>query len=666
MTLAPKDPYRSRIGVLFVITSVLTGALLVRAARIQLFPDQRLAQLARRQFQSRLLVQPRRGTILDRSGEPLAINREVHSLAANPSKVRNPRSLARILARVTGVPVSKIQSRLREKREFVWIKRHLSETEFSRLRNAKVIDTEGYGVDGLWLVRENQRVYPHGELAAHVLGDVNLDLDGMEGVELWMDSRLHGTVARVNAVKDALGRSSFMDSEAAKGIKDGDPVTLTLDASLQFEVERELKAAVARFGAKSGTVIVMSAVDGEILAMANEPSFDPNSHSAAPERRRNRAMTDGYEPGSTLKPVLLASALSHGAKLSDAIWGERGRWQVQGRTISEAESHEKHEWLSLKKIIQVSSNVGAAKLAIKVGSDHYGETLRGFGFGARSNSGFPGEISGRLPAQGRWQPLTTANVGFGQGILVTPIQMVRAYAAFLNGGWLVQPTLIKVPSELLPKEAPRRVITQRVAADVVEALQSVTQEGGTGLKAALEGYDVAGKTGTAQVVDAKTGRYSRQNYIATFVGFATGVEPRIVVYTSLHDPKGVYYASETAAPLFREVLAAVANRFSLPPRIHAVAQKSAHERPIHVTQAVPLPPQVASGSEWVREWSNLGSPQWRMINLVGLTPREALQKMGGKEFKVQMHGSGMVRSQSPEPGRPIADGGLVQLHLAEP
>lgn len=225
-------------------------------------------------------------------------------------------------------------------------------------------------------------------------------------------------------------------------------------------------------------------------------------------------------------------------KLTDQVWGNHGSFVVQGKKISEAEAHEKFEWITLKKMIQVSSNVGSAKLALKIGADTYSRTLEQMGFGTRTGIGFPGEISGRVPARKSWQPLTLANIGFGQGILVTPLQMLRAYAAFLNGGWLVQPSILREqPGAEAKREAPRRLFSQAVAEQVQEALSAVTSEGGTGLKARLEGYDVAGKTGTAQTVDPTTGKYSRSRFIASFIGFARGVEPRLVIYTALDGPK---------------------------------------------------------------------------------------------------------------------------------
>ncbi len=662
---------------------LLAGLIVSRAAWLQLGTDSRLETMARRQFQSKVLFRPRRGLITDRNGEPLAANVDVSSLAANPSKIRNRSTLASLLSKVFDIPVTRLTQRLSEKREFIWIKRHLNEGEMNRLKRFGVIDGSGDLISGLWMVQESKRAHPHKELAAHVLGDVNIDSEGQEGAELWMNERLRGKVVSVSAVRDALGRPAFIDAMAARRMqeaKDGEAVALTIDASLQFAVEEELRASVTRHGARAGSVIVMNAVSGEILAMANQPAWNPEDSSVPADVRRNRTMTDGYEPGSTMKPVLLATALSRGMKLTDRVHGEWGSFVVQGKRISEAEAHEKFGWISLKRMIQVSSNVGAAKLALKLGADSYIAGLKAFGFGNRTGIGFPGEIPGRIPARKSWQPLTLANVGFGQGFLATSLQVTRAYAAFINGGWLVEPTLIRSDGKY-KGEPPKRIISEKVASEVMETLETVTLADGTGLKAALPGFRVAGKTGTAQKVDPATGKYSRSKYVASFAGYALGVDPKIVIFTSLDEPKGIYYASETAAPLFREVLNAVANRFSMPAKGVAVPSKviargrPVNESPSKDTRVLAVlgdqistsqaHPTVTPEVRW--QGSSVGGHfLWKMPPLRGLTPREAIQVLSGHSFHLEVHGTGVVASQNPEPGRLLADGDTVRLTLVEP
>jgi cell division protein FtsI (penicillin-binding protein 3) len=658
-----------------------------RAVHIQLFKNDRLEKMAKRQFQSKVLIRPRRGIILDRNGEPLAVNVDTQSLAANPSKVTEKYWLAKTLGQALDLPSSKILERFREKKEFVWIKRHLSENETKKLKKLRIIDSDGDLSEGLWLVRESQRTYPHGELAAHVLGSVNIDAEGLEGLELQYNESLRGKVVSVSAIRDALRRPSFIDAVAAKDVVDGSPLNLTLDASLQFSVEELLKASTASTGSKSGTVIVMDATSGEILALANRPTFNPNdSIGGHLDKRRNRAITDGYEPGSTMKSVLAASALSNGWGLNSLVWGERGTYTVQKHRISEAESHEKFEWLSLKKLLQVSSNIGAAKVALKLGGEKYLQTLQSFEFGSKTGTGFPGELGGQVPPlmKGKrpLQPLSLANLGFGQGLLATPIQVTRAYAAFLNGGWLVRPTLVKPTTEFQIANPPKKILSTKVSEQVLQALETVTQQDGTGIKAALPGYRVAGKTGTAQKVDPGKNGYAKGKYFVSFVGFPIDVEHKLVIYVGLEDPQGIYYASHTAAPLFKEVLNAVVTRFSIPARstgtlaqtkdqvkvTQAMYSKSKTEKNLAIEKIKAEAEKETLNTPVGLKWSGAtkdGRFVWVMPSLEGLTAREAIQKLKGHNLKIEVRGIGLVRTQFPEAGKSIADTQTVRLSLNE-
>lgn len=693
------DPFKKRFACLMILCLVGASVLAGRAAWIQIGADKRIENLSRRQFTSKFLVSPRRGAILDRNGEPLAINSETRSLAMNPQKIIHKRVVARLLAKALDLPQAHILKRMDDRRGFAWIKRHLTEHEFDRLRTHHIIGPDGDLVNGLWIVSESERVYPHNELASHVIGGTNLDSEGTEGIELLQNEKLRGKVISVTAVRDALGRPAFIDSKAAKAAqegRDGEPVTLTLDASLQYSVEEELRNAVRKANARAGSVIVMNAMNGEILAMANEPSFNPNIRGASPDRKRNRVLTDGYEPGSTLKPALLATALTNGMKLTDQVYGEHGHFKIGGRTISEATAHERFEWISLKKIIQVSSNVGAAKLALKLGADKYMPALLNYGFGTKTGIEFPGEINGRVPPRKAWTPITLANIGFGHGVLVTPIQMARLYAAFLNGGWLVQPTLIK--SKDSQTVQPRRIFSEKVTAQVIEALESTTQtkEGGTAGNAVLSGYRVAGKTGTAQKIDPETKRYSRSRYVASFIGFPLQVEPKIVIFASIDEPHGQIYGGEVAAPLFREVLNAVANRFSLPAPVGttladakpaappadmikssqaAIAKEVAHQsKVVAMTEITPVnksgAPQenprleLASGGA-SGSFGSGAKPVWKMPSLRGLTPREVVDALEGHSLNLEVKGVGLVHAQSPEAGQAISEGDTVRLTLGE-
>lgn len=663
---------KSRFTAIMVFTLTIATGVAGRAAYLQIFGDRRLNDLAKRQFQSKVLVQARRGLIIDRNGEPLAVNAEVSSLAANPKKIQNRRVIARLLSKALGIPVSQVNEKLKEsKRDFVWIKRHLPDDQVDGFKKWGLTEPNGGLVPGLWLVKENFRRYPHGELAAQTVGTVNLDNDGTEGVELWQNSRLEGKVVSMKAIRDALGRPTLYDASAVADAKDGETIQLTIDASLQYSVEEALKGAIERTHSRSGSVIVMDAIHGDLLATATAPGFNPNRRNGTPESKRNRVLVDGYEPGSTMKPILLATALANGSKITDQIFGEHGSIKIQGRRISESETHERFAWISLKKMIQVSSNVVAAKLAMKLGQEKFAAGLRNFGFGAKTGVGFPGELGGWLPSGKKpWQPLTLATVGFGQGIMVTPMQMARAYASFVNGGYLVEPRLLKNPSAGREPPAPRRVMSPEIAMNVVEAMKTVVAEDGTGKKAALDGYVVAGKTGTAQTVDPRTKRYSSSRYISSFVGFPVGVEPKIVILTMLDDPRGIYYASETAAPLFHDVLNAVVTRFGIPMNmpiapapIAAAKAKKAESKSVatsvSISQSHPAPPTKLE----LQGSAPDGKLVFRMPELRGMTIREALSTLQGYPFELDVSGSGWLKTQSPEPGAKVSESDRIRLRF---
>lgn len=668
---------KKRILFTFISFTFIATVLGGRAFYIQVIKDERLSQLAKRQFNSKIIISARRGSILDRNGEALAVNTDIFSLAANPSKIQNRAQMSRLLSKALQIPQHKLKEKLKEKRDFTWIKRHLSEEEMSHFKKWGISDRVGNLPEGFWLVKESDRKYPHGSLASHLLGTVNLDGNGVEGIELSQNARLQGKGSTVGAVKDALGRPAFYDSAKMESAHDGEDLELTIDASLQFTVEDELRAAIVKTKSVAGTVIVMDAVSGEILALANAPTFNPNERKTSAENKRNRAITDGYEPGSTLKAIVLATALEKGMKITDQLYGDRGSFTVQGRKISEAETHEKFEWTSLSKMIQVSSNVIAAKLALKLGEASLLKGLQTFGFAKKTGLLFPGELSGWLPPRKTiWQPLTVANVGFGQGIMVTPLQMLRAYASFINGGYLVTPKVLKNAKDVVPP--PVKIISEQTASEVLSALEKATSDEGTGKKARLEGYRVAGKTGTAQTVDSKTKKYSRTRYMSSFIGFPLNVQQKIVIFTMLDEPKPIYYASETAAPLFREVLSAVTTRFAIPstepmilgqqsdpkkkntlPQTNAQIHESLTLTQSHAIPTLGLPENI----EYLGDGPD-GKKVWKMPNLKGVTLTEALDSLSGTSLKIKALGNGTIVEQTPAAGEKVKESELVQLKLS--
>ncbi|HTL12663.1 MAG TPA: penicillin-binding transpeptidase domain-containing protein, partial [Bdellovibrionota bacterium] len=476
---------------------------------------------------------------------------------------------------------------------------------------------------------------------------------------------------------------TFIDAEAARHVRDGADVKVTLAGALQFGVERRLKDWVSRTQSEAGSAIVMDAGTGEILALANVPDFDANAKGArAAQRRRNRALTDAYEPGSTVKPFLMAAALLSGFRPHDELWGGKGKFTVQGRTISEAEETEQFEWITLEDMVRRSSNVVAAKLALKLGAKSYVGVLRKMGFGSRSGLGFPGEIPGRIPDDQGMQPLTLANLGFGQGFVATRLQVLRAFGALANGGYLVTPKLVMGDGASAQTDRVR-VLPDNVVKAVTRAMVRATEQGGTGERARVEGFQIAGKTGTAQTVDPATRSYSRSRYISSFVGFAVGAGTPVVVFVSLDHPKGHYYAADTAAPLFAEVFEETALRMHLrgPETINErLARVPVKPEPLHSTQAAAVTPSPAvqaalkamEGDPLVAQEENATAPDAgpvdrTMPSLQGLSAREVVRKLGeaGGDLQVEIRGFGMVRHQTPGVGSPLRKGARVSVLLGE-
>jgi len=657
---------RIRLSLVIGVFALVSVGMLARSTYLQIWRGGKLENLAQRQFQSKVLMKPRRGLIVDRTNEPLAINLETSSLAGNPSKILKSRSTLQLLARALNVSPRTLKKRLDSKKAFTWFERHVSDERMARFRKAGIVQPNGDMPEGLWIVKEMKRVYPHGELARPIIGSVNIDTNGLEGVELWKDSILRGKTASFKAYKDALGRPALYNSNAQTQMQDGRDVTLSIDASLQYSVEESLQESMAKTRADSGMVLVMDSNTGEILALAQARPWQRSSV------KKVMAITDGYEPGSTLKPLLLATAIDQGvAKLNDVFFGYYGKFHIQGRTINEAESHEKFGYISLKHMIEVSSNVVAAQLALKLGADRTVHGLKSLGFGARTGVGFPGEISGWMPAQTKKiRPLTLATMGFGQSIMVTPIQMLRAYAALSNGGYLVQPTLLKRQDDEKIERIP--VFKRDTVRAVTQALLSVTEgDKGTGQTARVEGYRVAGKTGTAQTVDPSTHRYSRSRYIASFAGFPVGVRQPVTILVILDHPRGSYYAAATAAPLFAKVLKQVVSRFSIPttekmdiPLVEQSRTPANHEDlDSEVLKIARSSAEITEHSvESVKE-VNIDHPV--MPSLIGLTPQEAIRALKPFAPKVRIHGFGLIKKQMPDSGTILSTNVRVSLYLDE-
>jgi len=636
-----------------------------RAVQLQVFKDERLERLAQRQFSSRITQLPRRGFIFDRNGEGLAISLKVHSIFLRPELLRKEttaKERTRILfnlAKVLKMPPGTLAAKIKSDKGFVWVKRQLSDQEERQIRDLGLLE---FG-DGIGLAEETKRFYPNRELGSHVLGAVNVDGQGLEGLELLYDGILGGEQVRVSSNKDARGRKIFRDSQGFLAFNDGQSLILTIDKAVQYEAEKALRNAVDEHQAKAGTVIVAEVETGDILAMANYPTYNPNSPKNVPvDHRRNRAITDTYEPGSTFKPFLVAMALEKGRTPKSQIYCEKGSFKVGDRRISEATANEKFEWLNLGEILKYSSNIGSAKLALEMGAGNMSQLMSRLGVGNRTEIDLPGEVGGMVDTKELKSPVRLANVGFGHGFTVTPLQMLSYYLSIASGGRWVQPKLVKAilsedPDSLergairyklghrFDNLKTRRVFSPTIAKQVTEMLETVVEEKGTGTRAQLAEWTVAGKTGTAQKIDTETHRYSRSKHISTFAGFAPSRNPKLVALVLLDEPQKKYLAGETAAPAFREVMRASLLRERVTPNVKhelATANRNSVDKLVKDEKSLKVS-AVAKDIEIGRN----DQAQIRLPNMTGMTVREVLKIVSREQLDFEIIGSGVLRDQIP-------------------
>ncbi len=543
-------PHRGRRYVALCLLLAGFGLILFRLVNLQVLQAAELAVKADRQHQKTVALEGARGAITDRHGKVLAINMEVPSVFGVPTALDSPSAVAQHLSPVLHVRASKLEKKLRQDRSFVWLARKLDPEQGRRL--------EALSVEGIGVVMEGRRFYPKGPLLSHVLGFAGMDSQGLEGVERRYDSDLHGEKRIMVLQRDALGRTVFPKGLAEENPAPGHNLTLTVDEVIQYIAEKELEEEVNRRHAKGGTLIVMDPRTGGILAMAVSPRFDPNAVGAlSPDRWRNRALTDTYEPGSTMKAVLAAAALEEKVMVPGTmVFGEHGAMPVAGTVIHD---HDRMGWVSFAEVIQKSSNIGAAKAGMALGDHRLYRYLQAFGFGQPTEIDLPGEATGLLKSPKDWGRRSLASISIGQEIGVTAIQMVTAIAAIANSGVLMKPYVVSeirdAKGQTLKRILPhvrRRVISPETARTLTTILEGVVTNG-TGGKAAIPGFRVAGKTGTAQKIDPRTGAYSSTQFVGSFVGYVPAEDPRLAMIVVIDEPHGEAWGGVVAAPVFRRV-----------------------------------------------------------------------------------------------------------------
>jgi len=522
-----------------------------RLGYLQLFRHSDYLARAQRQQQRTIEITPRRGAIYDRNMHPLAMSVPVESAFAVPAEIGDNKIMAaRLLSNVLGIPRDVLQTRLESTGSFVWISRKLPPDKAEAVR--------ALNLKGVYLQNENQRYYPKRELAAHVLGFVDLDEKGLGGIEYGLDGLIRGKSEKIVVMADA--RQRWFDGGSAQ--KDqGANVILTIDEKIQYIAERELAAAIAKTHAMAGTVIVQNPNNGAILALANWPKFNPNSaNESKPEARMDRAVSAIYEPGSTFKLITLAAALDQNLTRPDEVFNcENGAVYIAGHRIRD---HKPFGMLTVTDILAKSSDVGAIKIALRIGAPKFYEYIRAFGFGQQTGIDLPSESKGILRKLDNWSAISIGSVSMGQEVGVTPMQLVTAVSAIANGGTLYKPHVVaevKRGSESLPMTGvlapgePKEAVRPETAATLRRLMEGVVLQGGTGPRARLDGWTAAGKTGTAQKIDPATGRYSPTQLIASFSGFAPINDPAVAILVSLDSPVGEHEGGQVAAPVFKRI-----------------------------------------------------------------------------------------------------------------
>jgi cell division protein FtsI (penicillin-binding protein 3) len=630
----------------FVSIFVLIAA---RAFYLQVVKKESLVKLAEKQHQRIVPLTPVRGAIFDSNNAPLAVSIEMDSCFAEPRNVEDIPDAAVKLAPLLSMSADQVEKKLSGSKNFVWLQRRMPPDQVAAIKALKL--------EGIGFVKESKRFYPNSEIGAHVVGFTGVDPEGLEGIELKYDSTILGSTGYLVTERDALGREVYSKGTVVKNSAKGRNITLTLDKNIQYIAEKELTKAVEGNGAKAGIALVMEPATGRVLAMASYPNFNPNTYyKYPPQALRNRSIADSFEPGSTFKVFLAATALEQKAiRQGDGFNCENGSYSIGGRTIHDTH---KYGYLSIAQILKYSSNIGAAKIGARLGSDKLYAGLTGFGFGEKTGIDLPGESSGTLRNKNQWFGVDLATISFGQGVTATPLQIVTAVSAVANGGLLMKPYLVEKISDdngnILRATAPevrRRVISEETARTVAHMLEGVVVEGGTGVNAAVDGYRSAGKTGTAQKVDPLTRGYSADKRTASYVGFVPLEKPRLTILVVVDEPKTSPYGGIVAAPAFSAIAQQALCYLKVPPD-HALKKKPEQ------VEVKSIPPSetvdaVADGGIVA------GTPGTVMPNFRGLSMRQALKIMEKHGLNVKLQGSGRAVEQNPRPGSII--GGSDQV-----
>ena len=558
-----QDGSRKRIlsfGVIFSVMFVVIGA---KSAYLQIFCDEWLSKKAVDQYEGSFQFAGKRGTIFDKDHLELAVSVETKSLAAHPPIILDPKDVSRKLSKVLGEPYKSIYKQLSANKPFVWIKRQISPKEEKQIR--------ALNLEGVIFKTGNSRFYPNKAMAGQVIGFAGIDGHGLEGLEYAYDKELEGKATHLTVLKDALGRRFESEKDTDTNLN-GNNLVLTIDSKIQYVAEKALEEGVNAHAAKSGIALVMEPKTGALLAIAHYPFFNPNLfHQYDREVWRNRAVTDPFEPGSTLKIFSVAAAIDSKLCTANTIFFcENGQYKIGRNVVHDAANHS-FGWLSIQQILKYSSNIGAVKIEEHIGPDKLYHKLIDFGFGEKTNVDLRGETPGYLSNYKKWSAIDAGAISFGQGISVSAVQLIGAVSAIANNGILMQPYMVKEiidsNGRTLKTVSPtsiKRVVSEKTAKAVTAMLKTVLSPDGTGTNAVVDGYSVCGKTGTAQKIGV-SGTYEKGKYIASFAGFVPADDPVLTILVIIDEPQNEYYGGVVAAPIFKKIAQEVLYYLNIPP-----------------------------------------------------------------------------------------------------
>lgn len=648
----PEKWQKIRLTSLFLFFMILFVALISRAMQLQVLSGEALKKMAKRQHTRSVQLQPERGIIFDRNGEKLAVTVMADSVCADPSKIENHSEAAEKMSSILMMDKNAIMKKLSGGKHFSWIARKISPDQASAV--------EQLDIEGVFLIKEPKRFYPNGELAGSLLGNVGLDSNGLDGLELKYDKYLKGSSEQLIWARDAKGNKLYPRTEKAGAAKkEHHNLVLTIDSRIQYLVESKLKEAVRSKSAKGGFAIVMDPRTGEVLALANEPGYNPNTSKDTPDKGKNKAVADCFDPGSTFKPFLAAGALEAGAVRMDSRFHcENGQYRVADRVIHEA-NKQRHGVLAVRDIIKYSSNIGCVKMSEKLGREKFYQYITQFGFGARTGIELPGESSGLLRSVKQWSRVDAATIAFGQGVSVTAIQLITALSSIANDGMLMKPYVVKglvdkdgnMVQQMNPTPV-RRVVSPDTAKKVTAMMTGVVGDpDGTGKRARIVNVAVAGKTGTSQKFDFRRHVYSSERVRTSFMGFFPAENPQVAMLVILDEPQVDKWGGVAAAPVFKDIGEQILT--CIKTHIRQAPAPPPEEQRIHEGMKVKLVSAQAPIMESSDE--RAGDDEALMPDFRGLTIRDALKRSAARGIEMTIVGSGWAVSQRPAAGTPIRD-----------